>query len=216
MRISGFLKFSMLGVILMLLPACNGILDGIYDEKPEGDLTGFLKFNEETGRGTVYVDATSYTRWVYLDLHNRNYDTINVYSEQPEPDQWDIAVHRYDAKTNGGAVLQTEMTEFDVLVQSGKIPEGEYVQDVMGKITIDMSNMMDGNIIYADSFINEELCLWLDVNTNSMPPIYTLSNKIYVVRLKDDTYAAVRLTNFIGESSGKGFLTIDYIYPLDF
>ena len=152
---------------------------------------------------------------MYLDFHNRDYDTVNVYSELPEPENWDLAIHRYDAKTNGGAVLETDMTEFDVLVQSGKMPEGEYVPDVMGKITVDMSGMMDGNIVYVDSFINKALATWLDVNTSSMPPVYTLSKKIYVVRLKDNTHVALRLTNFIGKSSGKGFLTNDYIYPLD-
>ena len=43
----------------------------------------------------------------------------------------------------------------------------------------------------------------------------TLSNKVYMVKLKDGTYAAVRLTNYMNASGVKGFMTIDYIYPFE-
>ena len=48
-----------------------------------------------------------------------------------------------------------------------------------------------------------------------MPPTYTLSNKVYLVKLKVGTDAAVRLTNYMNASSVKGFMTIDYIYPFE-
>ena len=80
---------------------------------------------------------------------------------------------------------------------------------------IDMSGMMDGNIVYMESYYNEELSKWLNVDKSNMPPTYTLSNKVYMVKLKDGTYAAVRLTNYMNASGVKGFMTIDYIYPFE-
>ncbi len=67
----------------------------------------------------------------------------------------------------------------------------------------------------AASYYNEELSKWLNVDKSNMPPTYTLSNKVYMVKLKDGTYAAVRLTNYMNASGVKGFMTIDYIYPFE-
>ena len=55
------------------------------------------------------------------------------------------------------------------------------------KVAIDMSGMMDGNIVYMESYYNEELSKWLNVDKSNMPPTYTLSNKVYMVKLKDGT-----------------------------
>ena len=36
-------------------------------------------------------------------------------SDQKEPEEWDIAVHRYDVKTTAGAVLATGFTGISAL-----------------------------------------------------------------------------------------------------
>ena len=88
------------------------------------------------------------------------------------------------------------------------------MSDTETQITIDMSGMMEGNILYATSSYNAELAKWLDVDTSTMPPIYTLSNKVYILRMADGTYAALRLTAFRNEQNTSGHLTIEYAYPL--
>ena len=171
-----------------------------------------------THSGTIYIDATDYRRWTFIDFHTQKVDSVNVTdSDQKEPEEWDIAVHRYDVKTNAGAVLETGFTGFSALQNASAMPEGVYVDDVWttAKVAIDMSGMMDGNIVYMESYYNEELSKWLNVDKSNMPPTYTLSNKVYMVKLKDGTYAAVRLTNYMNASGVKGFMTIDYIYPFE-
>ena len=64
--------------------------------------------------------------------------------------------------------------------------------------------------------VNAELSKWLDVDISIMPPIYTPSERVYIIRLKDGSCAAVKLVDFRNESLIKGFLTIEYIYPLEF
>ena len=54
-----------------------------------------------------------------------------------------------------------------------------------------------------------------DVDTSPIPPIYTLSGKIYLLRLEDGTFAALRLANFMNDAAVKGYMTIDYLYPVE-
>lgn len=47
---------------LVLLPACNGILGGIYDE-PDGT-------TRATSAGELYIDASDWREWHYIDLQD--------------------------------------------------------------------------------------------------------------------------------------------------
>lgn len=204
-----------LGASVGVLPACDGLFGGLYDEPETRSEFGFVEVDEATRSGRIYVDATSYEAWVYVDLHGRRAVTSAVDAE--EPAAWDFAVHRYDAKTDGGSVLETSHTSFESLRAAGGLPAGTFVADVWTtqQITVDMSHMMDGYLVYAESFYNAELSKWLDVDTSTMPPIYTASNRIYLVRLKDGSLAALRLTDYADDAGVKGYLTIDYIYPFE-
>jgi hypothetical protein len=197
----------------MLLSACNGILSDIYDDAPASDTAefGFTEAATATTTGRIYVDATSYTRWVYLSFRTLAMDTLDVSAE--EPATWDVALHRYDAKTHGGAVAETEARDFSELSAQ---TTADYVADTWTETQVitDMSHMMDGYLSYLPSDYNEVLSSWLDVDTSNMPPTYTLSGKIYLIRLSDGTVAAVRLSNFMNAASVKGYLTIEYRYPL--
>lgn len=207
----------LLGVIVMLsLSACNGILEDIYDE-PRTDATneyGFVDIDNKMHTGRIYIDATDYTEWQYIDLHNKKVITRGVFDTPPAT--WDVAVHRYDAKTNKGQVAESVANDFNSLSVMDAINENLFVADewTTDKITIDMSQMMDGIISYAEDYYNPCLSKWLHVDTSMMPPIYTLSGKIYMLHLSDGSYAALRLTNFMNDSAIKGFMTIDYLYPI--
>lgn len=201
--------------LLFALTSCNGILNGIYDEPADATESdyGFTSRPAGSTPGVIYVDATSYTDWVYLDFHNMQTSTRNV--NDPEPDNWDIALHRYDAKTNGGEVAVTGATGFSSFSGLYAVEEDDYHKDEWTEKTIvtDMSTMMDGYLSYVPSFYNSTLSQWLDVDKSNMPPTYTLSNKVYIIRLADGTKAAVKLGNYMDAASVKGYLTIQYIYP---
>ena len=213
------MKRLFLIAFLALLPSCNGIFPGIYDSG-ESDLVtgyGFIGHNPSDNSGKVYIDATDYTKWVYLDFHGRTAVTAGM-SEEEAPAEWDIAVHRYDVKTNGAAVLETGITGLELFMSSGKMPEGGYVEDewTTEQIIVDMSGMMDGNIGYSESWYNSELSKWLKVDTSTMPPLYSMSHKVYAVKLADGSNLALKLSNYMDASGVKGFMTIDYVYPVEF
>ena len=75
--------------------------------------------------------------------------------------------------------------------------------------------MMDGYLSYAESFYNAELSTWLDVDKSTMPPIYTLSGKIYIIALSDGNNIAVKLSDYMNADGVKGYMTIEYIYPFE-
>lgn len=208
----------MSGVIAMLsLSACNGIFEDIYDEPlPEdGNEYGFVVTDDKTRTGRIYIDATDYTEWNYIDLSGKLVTTVAVDAEPPTI--WDFAIHRYDAKTNGGAIYESGVNDFGSLPDLASIPQEAFVTDewTTEQITVDMSQMMDGIIIYAEDYYNPCLSRWLNVDTSTMPPIYTMSGKVYILRLADGSYAALRLSNFMSDAAIKGFMTIDYLYPVE-
>lgn len=209
--------FFLSGVVAMLsLSACNGIFGNIYDEPlvDEKNEFGFIVVDDKSNTGRIYIDATDYTEWHYIDLLNKEVTTKHV--DEAVSTNWDFAVHRYDAKTNGGAVVECSATDFNSISNINTIPEENFVVDewTTNKITIDMSQMMDGVILYAEDYYNPCLSRWLNVDTSTMPPIYTLSGKIYLLRLSNGSYVALRLTNYMNDAAIKGFMTIDYLYPV--
>ena len=92
----------------------------------------------------------------------------------------------------------------------------EVLEETGTQMEIDMSGMMDGNIIYTESYRNAVLSSWLDVNTATMPPVYTMSNQVFLIRLKDNTYAAIRFTNYMNARGIKGYIDFNFQYPLEF
>ncbi len=203
--------------LLLSLPACNGIFEDIYDmpTSETGNEYGFIVVDEKTRRGRIYIDATDYTEWHYIDLQGKRVTTTPVGDAAPET--WDFAIHRYDTKTNGAEVWESSASVFDDLPALGIVSEEQWIADewTTDRITVDMSQMMDGVILYAEDYWNPCLSRWLDVNTSTMPPVYTLSGKIYLLRLNNGTYAALRLTNFMNDAAIKGYMTIDYLYPVE-
>lgn len=218
MSVRKCIVYYLSGLVAMLsLSACNGILGGIYDDPLPEEVNefGFISVDDKSGSGRIYIDATDYTEWHYISLSAKEVVTVAV--DGTPPAKWDFAIHRYDAKTNGGAVVETTATDFSMVSHIGSIPEEQFVTDewTTNRITVDMSQMMDGIILYAEDYYNPCLSKWLHVDTSTMPPIYTLSGKIYLLRLSDGTYAALRLSNFVSDAAIKGFMTIDYLYPIE-
>ncbi|EJX08260.1 lipoprotein [gut metagenome] len=162
----------------------------------------------------LVVDATDYTQWHYIDLESQQVTTLPV--GEPAPDEWDLAVHRYDVKTHGGAAVETAVSDFASLPEPSSFPTSAFVADewTTDRLIVDMSQMMNGVVEYASDDYNPCLSNWLKLDTSSMPPAYTLSGKVYLLRLKDQTFAACRLVNFMNDQGVKGHLTIDYQYPV--
>lgn len=190
--------------------------DGIYDDPSEMP-------TENKENSYAYADATSYTNWVYFYLADNSQQTFDYKDTTDIPAGWTFAMHRYDCKTNGGSAYETSFTsldDFQAAVESGTFTmpaDNEYVADADDSVTVDMSHMMDGYLIYAPSKVNAVLGKWLDVNTSQMPPTYTQSKRVYLVKTKEGNVAAVYFTAFSNpyQYDTKGYISFDYIYPVN-
>ena len=202
-------------LLLFLLAGCNGLLDGLYDEV-DPDATpefGFVKQDSDGRGGTIYLNVQSYKHWYMLDFHHRTLDSVNIEYHMSEPNDWDLALHHYDVKTNGGTAAESPFSSVDE-VDVSRLDALAFCADVDDSVIVDMSTMMDGYVGKAPSPVNPVLSQWLNVDTREMPPIYTLSKKIYIARFADGSQAALLFSNFMNEASQKGFATIRYRYPL--
>lgn len=199
----------------VLLTGCEGIMSGLYDEPDVVSEYGFTVTETTMSHGTIYINCAGYTHWVYLNFEAETADSVDIVAGMEPPAEWDLAVHRYDPKTNGGSVAMTDATDIDDYVDGGDVPaDGAFVADVMtdSVIATDMSGMMDGVIVYTQDYYNTELAKWLDVDTSTMPPIYTKSDNVFVLRTQDGRMYALRLENYMGGDKGttKGYMTIEY------
>lgn len=202
-----------LAISACLFSGCNGIFSWIYDPAPQKTAFGFVETNPITHSGTIYIDATDYAKWTYINLAEMTIDTSNAKNDV-EPAEWDFAIHRYDVKTNNGSAMETDYASIDQIIAGGISLSGVFTPDTFSKVMVDVSDMINNNIEYVDSYINPVLSKWLDVNTDQMPPIYTLSNKIYVLQLSNGQLAALQFTNYMSPTSAKGFVTIKYVFPI--
>ncbi len=202
------------GVAAMLLPSCNDVLGDLYDEPVATSEYGFVEVCTESKPGLIYINATDYTTWTYIDFENRRIDSL--YVNDPAPSDWSFAVHRYDTKTNNAKVIATTLTDINearAWTDAGNV-EGAGDIWTTDKIVTDMSTMMDGYLSYADSYYNPVLSGWLNVDTSTMPPEYTMSDKVYILLLQDGKRAAVKLADFMNSAGIKAYMSIQYVYPL--
>lgn len=215
-----------------LLSACD-VMEGLYDDPDtpaadEGD--EYHTVADGVWSGQYYIDATSYTQWIYINLHGNqpNICTAEIsmadYSEAGKPDEWDFALHRYDVKTNGAEVMMTPYRSIEALLAAGMPTSGVWVADEYGEeaIIVDMSHMLELYLVYAPGYVNREASKWLDVNIGTlpdnliMPPIYTMRDNVMLYRFADGTFAAIQLVNYMSNDRyhTKGWMTVKYRYPV--
>lgn len=204
----------MMGIVSVmgLFSACD-VLEDAYDDS-----------SVEKKEGQYYVDATDYAQWVYINLHTPTptitTSTISLddMSETGAPSEWDIAHHRYDVKTNGAAVVMTPYHTIEDLEMAGMPQECQWVADEYSDecVTVDMSHMMEGYLVYAPGYKNTELGKWVNVDTSNMPPNYAMYDNVMLIRFADSTYAAIQLVNFMSTDRYqiKGWMTVNYQYPV--
>lgn len=198
-----------------MLPSLSSC-DGIYDDPSE------MPGNDDKDNTYTNIDATEYTNWVYLNLKDGSQTTVAYDQTDGVPSDWTIALHRYDVKTNQGAAYRTSYTSLDdvrTAIDKGTFPmpdASQFTADEAGKITVDMSHMMEGYVDYADATLNKTLGSWLTVDTSSMPPTYTMGDNVYLVRTKDGDVAAIKFTGYSNpyQSNTKGYISLEYIYPV--
>lgn len=177
------------------------------EERPvPADLTG--DWDGQSMWARYHVVGTRYER-----LDERPVDA------QTEPEEWDLAIHHFDVRTNGGAALSTDYASLDAMPEDWigaytNVYEG-FTRDgwMQHQCIVDLSGMFDRNIWYQASMVNPVLTEWVRMDFSTPPPKYEASRRVYLLRMSDGSMAALQLKSYMSEAGTKGFLTIDVLYP---
>lgn len=160
--------------------------------------TGCSDDDDKKIEGEATVMANEYDEWTYFNLatgdtavltiqkkaEGDNY-TYEVDAEAEKALAWDIAVHKYDMRTNGGRVKELNTKYFDAVTLADVPADGEMTADAEGSVMADMSQMMSGFVGYQNVMLNEELGRWVIATpTGTMPPYtYELNDNVFVVKV---------------------------------
>lgn len=177
---------------------------------PTGDKTTSHPAQGTTGLYTYWYDIFG------QGLSKNEFRAFTPTASQQEPEQWDIAIHYADARTNGGAVLKTSYTNIDDLPASSADFSGvEFTPDEWSESDVwaDQTEQLNKLLGCQGIKINKVLSSWLQVEMKSLPPLFTLDSHVFLVKLKSGRYAAVQLRNYMDANGDKGHLTINYKYP---
>jgi len=153
------------------------------------------------------VEGTEYTP----------YKTMKT-DTQEAPEHWDLAIHHFDVKTNGGMAAETGYTTLNRLPALSEIAGNlEWCADEWNtnQVITDLTEMMGYRIGYQNSMVNPVLTGWVKMDISTPPPTYSASGRVYLLKMADGTVAALRLRSYMSDRGTKGFLTVDLIYPYE-
>ena len=227
MNVKSFLAMAALALFATVATGCSDDDDPVVDTPSVDD-------SSSQGVKEMTVSTSDYSLWTYINLKTGETQTATVAGpwkyiggenevleeKDPEikgtvPAEWDIAFHYYEIRTNNSQAVVTDAKE---LAAVKELPATGWESDKAVKaedqeIIVDMKNMMQGKVGYADGIINPALCKWVtETPTGSMPPtIYTVTDNVYVVKCKDGNWAKLKFTDKL-DGNGKKAIKFSYEY----
>ncbi|MBQ3874798.1 MAG: HmuY family protein [Bacteroidaceae bacterium] len=115
-KITNTIEGAAITLSLLLLSSCNGLFDGVYDEPSEGNVSEG-EYNPSTRRGRIVVNASTFDKWHYINLHDRSVTAMDVPTLLTG--EWDgksgITYHEVD--------LKNDTYTFRKLVKTDAMPE---------------------------------------------------------------------------------------------
>ncbi len=167
------------------------------------------------------IDATDYSKWVYVSLETGKVVGTGDLEQIREGDDWDIAFHRYNVRLNGGksgsgkagaylAPGKIGKTGWDAIVTA---PNDGYVADKMTKIMKEYKMppvMVDASA--SPVITGGKAGTWLKMDMSSMPPTYSISNQIFIIKTAKGKYGKLWIKQYLGIDGKGGHITFKYAY----
>lgn len=149
-------------------------------------------------------------------LKNNKFQEFTPCDAQPEPESWSFAVHRNNVRTNGGGVFETAYTSMSELPEnSSAFENAHFSEDEWSENEVwDSQEKMLLSLVPSQGIeINKVLSSWLAMSIPPVPPAFHHNSHIFILRMRDGTYAALQLADYISSEGTKCWLTINYKYP---
>lgn len=160
---------------------------------------------------SVQIDARSYADWVYFSFESGTVVEIDPQNFD-ESLQWDIAFHRNDIRLNcgesGGGLGGAYTTDKVNLSEVTLAPETGYVVDATKTV---MTQFVLPSPVFEEQPANLELN-WLNIDTSSPPPVYTLLDKVFIIKTASGKYAKIKFTNYLSNMNETMVITMNYVY----
>ena len=176
----------------------------------------------------IVVDASDYTKWVYI-----NFDKGEVVSvSAPETDlSWDLGLHRYDFKTNGGtsgkgkgAAARTTQKDLKADIPAPKDSEWTLDREGMLLMKFDMSKhdmeykKQSANFLLTSEpkgqgkpgYLNKGI-----ISSEGMPPTVTIDPSVFLVRSAAGQIVRVRVLDYQNATKKTGHITLEYAMQAD-
>lgn len=178
----------------------------------------------------IVVDASDYTKWVYINFAKGEVVSVSA----PETDlSWDLGLHRYDFKTNGGTSGKGQGAAFRTTQKDlmGNIPtpkDSDWTLDREGLLLMKFGVNKEGkhDIEYKKQSANFLLTSepkgdgrgYLNkgiISMTGMPPKVTVDSSVFLVRSATGQIVFVRVLDYQNATKQGGHITLEYIIIAD-
>ena len=174
----------------------------------------------EQGIETNNEKAGIYTYWYDIfgeGISKKEFRGYSPTESQPEPGKWTFAVHRNNVRTNGCMVAETDFISLSQIPNdSDWFSTLTFTPDEWNETEVwtMRDRMLNGIIGNQGIYINKILSGWLKMEIPPMPPVFEVNRHVFILKLPDETFAALQLEDYMSSSGSKCCLSINYKYPL--
>lgn len=171
---------------------------------------------EPEGQGvkTQIIDARDYSKWVYFSFEKAEVVNISDGDFQQSMD-WDIAFHRNDVRINCGASGSgaggAQAASSHELALVTEAPESGYIEDALKSIMVKFQLPVP---LFEDQPANHAID-WLAIDISNPPPLYTLHNKVFIVKTAAGKYAKLKFKSYLSDLNDTMVIKFDYFYQGD-
>ncbi|MFR6434792.1 HmuY family protein [Porphyromonas sp.] len=213
-------------VALMTLLLCASCKSDKDEPKPAPNPT-----QKEWVTKQITVDASDYTKWVYISFTKG--EVVSVAT--PESDlSWDLGLHRYDFKTNGGSSgkgkgAAARTTQKDLKADIPTPKDSEWTVDREGTLLMKFGVNKEGkhdmkyekqsaNFLLTSEpkgdgkpgYLNKGI-----ISMAGMPPTVTIDPSVFLVRSAAGQIVRIRVLDYQSATKKTGHITLEYAMQAD-
>ena len=224
-------KLSLLTLLVLLLcAACDKPAPKPTPDTPDKPVVPPANPEKEWMTKKMTIDATDYTKWVYLNFASG--ELIEV--TDPTNDlSWDLGLHRYDFKTNGGESgkgkgAAVRISKQKILTEEIPTPKDtQWELDRQGLLLMKFEDdglgshrtkyeMQEANFLLSSEcdgrggFLNKGI-----ITQEGMPHQVYRDNAIFLIRTASGEIVRLRVLDYQNNKKQRGYITIQYAMLVD-
>ncbi len=210
-------------VALMTLLLCASCKSDKNEPKPTPNPS-----QEKGMTKKIVVDASDYTKWVYINFDKGEVVTVSA----PETDlSWDLGLHRYDFKTNGGTSgkgkgAAARTTQKDLMADIPTPKDSEWTLDREGTLLMKFGmskherkyEKQSANFLLTSEPKGDGSFNYLNkgiISMTGMPPTVTVDPAVFLVRSAAGQIVRVRVLDYQSATKKTGHITLEYVIKAD-